>query len=388
MSRVLVVLPSVPASTSDCRLYLDRKAVEGLALYAKLWPGPVRCLMREGERGQVGGYGDEVDPGDLPFEVAILPSDPRHAPDAFRDAALVLAAGDNHHDFPVVEVAGAPVVFIIEYTLATRLRIIRLGGGSRLRAAKSALWTLGTEVARRRAFRRAAGLQCNGAPAFDAYRAATPAPLLFFDTRTAAAQIIAPAALAAKQAAVRAGAPLRLAFSGRLEPMKGADHLILVADALAREGTAFTLDIYGDGSLRDDMAGRVARAGLADRVRLHGPVPFDAALVPALVERTDLFLCCHRQADPSCTYMETLGCGVPIVGYDNAAFLGVLARGDVGRATPMDRPAAMAAAVGALDRDRAAIAGMMAAAAAIGGANDFETVFAARIAHLRAVASV
>lgn len=387
MSRVLVVLPSVPASTRNGRLYLDRKAADGLGLYAKLWPGPVRCLMREGDCGQV-GYGDEVHPGDLPFEVAILPPDPRHAADAFRDAAVVLAAGDNHLDFPVVDVVQTPVVFIIEYTLATRLRIIRLGGDSRLKAAKSVLWTLGTEVARRRAFRRAAGLQCNGTPAFSAYRTVTPSPLLFFDTRTTAAQLVSPPALAAKQAGVRANSPLRLAFSGRLEPMKGADHLLLVAEALVRQDVAFTLDIYGDGSLRDGMASQIVRAGLESRVRMHGPVPFNEALIPALIDRTDLFLCCHRQADPSCTYMETLSCGVPIVGYDNAAFVGVLTQSDVGRAVPMDRPAAMAAAVKSLDRDRATIAGMMAAAAAVGRAHDFETVFAARIAHLRAVASI
>ena len=127
---------------------------------------------------------------------------------------------------------------------------------------------------------------------------------------------------------------------------------------------------------------------LGDRVTLHGPVPFDTALVPALIERTDLFLCCHRQADPSCTYMETLSCGVPIVGYDNAAFAGVLALAPIGRSVPMDRPRAAADAIAALDGDRATLATMMATAATVGRDHGFEKVFASRIAHLRTIAAV
>lgn len=385
MAPTLIVLPSVRAVPDGKRFFLDRKAVEGLGLYAKLWPGPVRCLMRQGERGAI-GYGDTFAPDDLPFQLALIRDDPTAQPEAFADAALVLAAGDNHRDFPLAGAVAAPLVYIIEYTLATRLRIVRLTERRPLRAAKSMLWTVATERKRRRAFGHAAGLQCNGRPAYDAYRAATPDPLLFFDTRTTDARQIGDTALAAKQADVSAGRPLRLAFSGRLEPMKGADHLVPVATALARRGIAFTFDVYGDGSLRGAMAAAIGAAGLADRVILHGAVPFEEALIPAMIGRTDLFVCCHRQADPSCTYLETLSCGVPIVGYDNAAFQGVLGLGDAGAAVPMDRPDAVAAAIARLDSDRPALAAMTATAARIGAAHSFEKVFAARIAHLRAIA--
>lgn len=383
--RTLVVVPSVRAVPDGDGLFLDRKAVEGLELYAQLWPGPVRCLMRVGDRSTI-GYGATYAPADLPFAIELIPDDLRAARAAFANAAVVLAAGDSHLDFAAVDVTRAPVAFIIEYTLATRLRINRLSQPRALARWKSAAWTVLTEARRRRAFRRAAGLQCNGTPAYDAYRRLSPDALLYFDTRTRAAAQISSEQLAAKQAGIRADAPLRIAFSGRLEPMKGADHLIPVARALAQSEVAFHLDIYGDGSLRGAMAAAVARDGLHDRVTLHGPVPFDTALIPAMIERTDLFLCCHRQADPSCTYLETLGCGVPIVGYDNAAFVGVLGLGDVGVAVAMDDPDAAARAIAALASDRDRLATLAGNAASISRAHSFESVFAARVAHLRRIA--
>lgn len=385
MPKTLIVVPSVTAAVDGDGFFLDRKMVEGLSLYAKLWPGPVRCLIRAGDRSGI-AFGDRFRMEDLPFDLRIIPVDLSQAVAEFDDAAVVLAAGDSHHDLPLSGLIEAPVVFIIEYTLATRLKINRLHHGLSLQALKSAIWTIKTERRRRPAFRRAAGLQCNGTPAFDAYKALTPASLLYFDTRTTDSRQISAQQLEAKQDAMEGGEPLRIAFSGRLEGMKGADHLVPVAVELNRAGVPFTLDIYGDGALRASIAQQARDAGLDDQVTLHGPVPFEEELIPAMIARTDLFLCCHRQADPSCTYLETLSCGVPIVGYDNAAFLGVRALGDIGTAVPMDDVSAASKAIAALAADRRRLATMASNAARIGREHSFENVFVQRIGHLRQVA--
>ena len=382
---VLVVMPSVPATVRDGSFFLDIKMVEGLALYARLWGGPVRCVIRAGDSAQI-AFGRDYAAADLPFEVAIIDADATGIGPLTHDAAVVLAAGDNHRDLPVPGLTDAPVVFIIEYTLKTRLRIIAIEQGRSLAALKNAVWTILTERRRRAAFARSAGLQANGQPGYDAYRRSSPSILRYFDSRLTDDQQIAAEALAAKQAAMRAGKPLRIVFSGRLETMKGADHLVRVAAELRRIGVPFTLDIYGDGVLRPAMQQAIEAEGLGDRVVLHGKVPFDAVLVPLMKERVDLFLCCHRQDDPSCTYLETLSCGVPIVGYANAAFAGVLALGDIGIAVAMDDPAAAARAIAVLADDRTRLAAMADAAAAVGRAHSFERTFAARIDHLKAIA--
>ncbi len=385
MRDVLVVMPSVPAAARGDGFFLDIKMVEGLVLYARLWGGPVRCAIRAGDPAQI-AFGRDYAAADLPFEVAFIDADATGIEALTRDAAVVLAAGDNHRDLPVPGLTDAPVVFIIEYTLKTRLRIIAIEQGRSLAAFKNAVWTILTERRRRRAFAGSAGLQANGQPGYDAYRRSSPSILRYFDSRLTDDQQIAATALAAKQQAMQTGKPLRIVFSGRLETMKGADHLVRVAVELRRAGTPFTLDIYGDGVLRPAMQQAIAAEGLGDQVVLHGKVPFDAVLVPLMKERVDLFLCCHRQDDPSCTYLETLSCGVPIVGYDNAAFAGVLALGNVGIAVAMDDPAAAARAIAVLADDRGRLAAMADAAAAVGRDHSFERTFAARIDHLKAIA--
>ncbi|MEL6206944.1 MAG: glycosyltransferase [Pseudomonadota bacterium] len=67
----------------------------------------------------------------------------------------------------------------------------------------------------------------------------------------------------------RAPGPLRAAFIGRLVPYKGPDMALEAALPLLEAGR-MTLDIVGDGPLAVPLEGRVAEAGVGDRVTLHG----------------------------------------------------------------------------------------------------------------------
>lgn len=385
MKNTLVICPSVKMVLDRRDLFLDIKMVEGLRLYAKHWTGPVKCLMRIGDRSDI-AFGQTYKKSDLGFGIEVIGDDLLASRASFNDAAIVLASGDNHHDLDAVNVTKCPVVFIIEYTLATRLRISELELGRSFRSLKSATWTLLTEQKRRRAFGRAAGIQANGKPAFDAYRRLTPAPLLYFDSRVSERAVATISQVEAKAQICLSGAPLRLAFSGRLERMKGADHLIPIIQSLAKTGMRFTFDIFGSGNMADEMMADVRFAGLQDKVFFHGPVSFDEVLLPYLKTRVDLFVCCHRQADPSCTYIETLACGVPIVGYDNAAFEGVLELGDVGESSPMDDAEGLAKAILALDKDRVRLATMASNAIEVGRQHNFAATFELRVKHLQHLA--
>jgi colanic acid/amylovoran biosynthesis glycosyltransferase len=244
------------------------------------------------------------------------------------------------------------------------------------------------ERQRRLAFEQAAGLQANGTPAFNAYNGSTQAPLLFFDNRMSGDQQATLQVIADKATYITSGRPLRLAFSGRLERLKGADHLVPVITGLAAKGINFSFDIFGDGVLAGAMQAALNSAGLADRVTFHGPVSFDDVLVPALKQRIDLFVCCHRQADPSCTYIETLACGVPIVGYENAAFEGVLELGQVGEAVPMDKPQLLVNSIIGLNQNRKRLAGMANAAVNVANEHSFNATFSRRINHLKGIAGL
>ena len=384
MTKTLIVIPSVPMVVEANGYFLDIKAIEGLRKYAENWPGQVTCIMRLGNKSDI-AFGQLYQTSELPFKIVSLAGDINLIRQQLNEADIILASGDNYLDLELVNVTETPVVFIIENILITRLKILFLTFGLRLKTVKSAIWTILTERKRRSAFRHAAGLQANGTPAFDAYGDIAPSSILYFDSRVNRAQQITQDQALAKAIHIEAGNTLRLAFSGRLERLKGADHLIPVILGLANRGVRFSFDIFGDGSLLPDMKAAVQTAGLQKKVHFHGAVSFDDVLVPAMKKNVDLFVCCHRQSDPSCTYIETLACGVPIVGYDNAALAGFLRIAEFGISVPMDNPQCIVEAIAMLDEDRVKLTSFMHAAMQLASIHSFEATFLKRIEHIKSL---
>ncbi len=373
------------------RLRLDVKFVEGMRLHVAQWRaltgGGMRVILWEG--GAL-PFGIDLGPEETGFDLTVLPPGVALTVGHLAGARLVFASADMDQTLdlaPMVRAAGARLVYAVEYTLETRLRILRLDGTrSGLRKLRSALWLLGQERRRRAAIRAADGLQANGWPAEAAYRRLSRDCLMYLDGRMRRAAMADPAEMRARAAHMTAGGPLRIVHSGRLEPMKGAQDLLPVARALIARGVAFTLDIWGDGSAAPGIARAIAAEGLGDRIRLHAPVPFDTELVPAFRSGGDLFLSCHRQSDPSCSYIEAMGCGLAVAGYDNRMWRALQAASGGGRVVPMGDVAALADAVAGYAARRDRLAADAEAALRYAQEHDFETEFSARMSQLARIA--
>jgi colanic acid/amylovoran biosynthesis glycosyltransferase len=383
---LLVIVPSVTAAREAGAWTFDEKAIAGLYLYQRFWPGRVRCIFREGNRGEL-NFARSYALEQLPFEIRVLPANSNIPDELIADAAVVLASGDNWLDLPIASQGlrlDVPVCFVIEYILETRLQILALADGPLFGKAKSLLWHLKTERQRRHSFSSSSGIQSNGIPAAKAYRNLTSNMMTFFDNRLGEDQMVTEDEIMAKQRRIMSGEPLRLVFTGRLEKMKGADEVLGVAALLNEIGLAFTLDIYGGGSLAPQMRTILASAGnsLRQKVEIHEPINFDRELVPRLREKIDLFLCCHRQSDPSCTYLETLGCGVPILGYRNRALSGLLGLADVGWITRPGVKVDMVKKLVAIDQDRFELANKIRNAKNFAQNHSFEVSFERRVNQL------
>lgn len=72
--------------------------------------------------------------------------------------------------------------------------------------------------------------------------------------------------------------PVRILFSGMLQPRKRVDVLVDAAAQLVRGGVPFELVILGDGPERASLERRVAALGLDRQVKFVGAQPFDDAL--------------------------------------------------------------------------------------------------------------
>jgi glycosyltransferase involved in cell wall biosynthesis len=164
--------------------------------------------------------------------------------------------------------------------------------------------------------------------------------------------------------------------------MKGADQLPLVAAELKQLNVPFTMDICGGGELEAPLRESIRRLDLQDRVQLRGVLDFRTELMPLMTRHIDLFVCCHPQGDPSCTYLETMSCGTPIIGYDNDAFTGIVRTSGVGWLTPLGRPRDMARQIANLHADRAALAAAALKAREFAGQHTFEKTMQARIDHM------
>ena len=248
-------------------------------------------------------------------------------------------------------------------------------------------WATNTEKRYCRAVSLAKGIQCNGLPTFLAYKDLNPHSLLYFDTRVRSNQLVETCVLDQRLSIMRGGKPLRLGFSGRLIAMKGADHLPVVAHELKCLGVPFTMDICGGGELASVMQKDIKHYGLENHVRMHGVLDFEEELLPFFTHEIDLFVCCHRQGDPSCTYLETYSCGVPIVGYANEAFSGLAVMSDVGGAswvTPMADPISLAHKIADLHTKREEIEVASRNALAFATLHTFENTMAKRVEHLLA----
>ena len=164
--------------------------------------------------------------------------------------------------------------------------------------------------------------------------------------------------------------------------MKGTDDALRAGLECLRRGLDVEMHLYGQGSLRAQLQQLAGQAAPPGRIHVHDAVPFPEL---ARIARTfDVFVCCHVQSDPSCTYLESFGAGLPIVGYGNRMWRRLAEHSGAGYVTPMGRPASIAAAIQRLASDPAALADLSAKALAFAREHCFEREFAKRTDALNA----
>lgn len=110
---------------------------------------------------------------------------------------------------------------------------------------------------------------------------------------------------------------------GRVRAQKGVDLLVCAALELlpSRPGVSvvFTGLVTPDNAgFHADLAARIAAAGLADRVRFLGEIPW--AQVVRHYQALDLFCAPARWEGFGLTPLEAMACGVPVVAADVGAF--------------------------------------------------------------------
>lgn len=381
----LIVLPAIRAARRpNGALVLTQKYLEGVSEFARTWPGPVTSLPELSDQISTDFDHVEVTPEASDTGLEIRP-DSLDALMARLDKAAAVLGFLGHRDAPLAAQCrqrGLPLVYVSEYSLETEKQMMWAGTRSRIVRARRTLWLARNDRIRRQAVTLAAGLQCSGMPTYVDYKPLQPNTMVFFDNRIREDGVITRENVQAKFADLDSGRPLRLIFGARFTPMKGVMFLPEMAAALTRQGVDFSFEIYGDGPQKEALQARIAALDLTGKVQVCPPVDFRSGWVPALRERADLFVCPHPQGDPSSTYPEVMSCGVPIVGFDNAAFQGIVEKSGVGWLSPVGNAEALAASIARLDADRASIRQAALDGLAFAQQTTFESTFRARMEHV------
>ncbi len=359
MARLAIVLSAVLVddTAGRPRIALSDKTLSGLRGFQARWPGPMLAVGPPVSQDVSMNLGTAwYDPADL--DVDVRAAEPGQvlahwAPDVVQ---LSLSGRDR----PLLDALTTPAVVVAENPPRERLRYAIADGatGPRWRMAAGAARQ---SVALRRMVSRAAALACNGWAAWGAYagvarRHTAVPPLLYFDHRLSAQRV--------SEARDRlstprdAASPLRLGFSGRLHESKGPRYAVAASEALARRGVEHTLTVFGDGP-QDAALRRMA----GPQVRFAGSVPFEPVWTSRVGTEVDVMVLPHIQGDPSGTYLESAGLGVPIAGFANSALRGHVEHGHFGWTVPVGRADALTDRLAELNSHReeirrAALAGV------------------------------
>ena len=371
----LLVIPKLKAHHAPSgNFVLTEKFLSGMGSYAERWPGKVTAMVEINSQPDSNLDHVEVKPGCYPFDVEAVPVGYVDFLNRARKAEIVMGGP--------LGIEGVRQVEVTEYSLHTQLQIISAEVSGFARRWKRSIRTRMADWRERHVATRLAGIQCNGIPTYNVFKQLNKNTIMFFDSRIEISDLVTEEKLTQRAAEILSGAPLRLAFTGRLKKMKGADHLPKIALELQKLGVPFRMDICGGGDCEQQIARCIQEYNLADQVHLRGVLQYREELIPLVQDNVDLFVCPHVQGDPSCTYLETMACGVPIVGYGNEAWEGMAPMSRAGWVTPVNDPRSLAAKIAELDRDRPALVEKAKAARAFAKQHLYEHTMDMRVQHL------
>jgi colanic acid/amylovoran biosynthesis glycosyltransferase len=367
------------------RIMLTQKFLEGVNAFHQFWSGPLEVYMESSET-QYSNLDDvAVAPEELPYRVRVMPMK-EIASDIVADPdVIVLLSLDDWTQSGMSAVCrrkGICNAYVTEYSIATRKQILDSQVRNPVLRLRKKIWETKEESKRRVSVQAADALQCNGTPTYENYRGLCSDALLYFDTRVSA-DMLATEEEVRRRAESRPPGFLRLLYSGRLVAAKGVRDLPEIARSLRQLGVDFHLSICGDGDLKPWLRSQIDALDLGRYVSLDGILDFRTELVPFVKSNVDLFVCCHPQGDPSCTYLETMSCGVPIVGYANEAFEGIVRHSGSGWVSPLNQPRALAGKIAEIASAPESLLEMSLASLAFAKEHTFDRTFARRINHLK-----
>lgn len=356
---------------ADGNLSMATKSYDGFTLLAQRWPGSMTVAYTGTYPQDAGSAWHTKLSGNEPFALATVPE-----PEALRALFPGLTVVTGIPSSYWVQSTGVPYAVIVESTPNIRMDIYRSAALTPISAARIRLGEFRVEHRMRRFIAGARGVLANGWAAQDAYGRFAKRLHPYNDHRVFTEDL----ANVAPRTGLRDGAQLTIAFSGRLTEIKGVEHIVRAASLLDDRGATVRTFVLGDGPLRAKL-----QADAPPSVEFMGALPFRPEWLEFVRSHVDLMVLPHVQGDPSCTYFEALGCGVPLLGFHNETFTRLLREWPVGRAVKRGDTAALTDEMARLAADPSPLWEWSRAAVEIMRERSYERVVDERVEFLRSL---
>ena len=360
-----------PSGSKGEVVHAPVKFLDGMAQYAQKFPGEVVLLANPARQRPNSSLGMvEVSRKDLAFECVVTEDLARGLRNIAPDAAL-MPLSDEHA--PLIGVSKRTVL-TAEHTGRSRLEMARVDQRGLIDKSR-------VEVGFRRLGQRlnsyvvrADGVQCNGIVAWRAFASLSRHPIRVYDNRVRAHWVEIAQDIRAQRPQQQ---PLRLGFSGRLIAIKGPQFAVALPAALRSRGIPATLDVMGDGPMRAEL-----EASVNEDVQFLGSLDFESEWCDHVARNIDIMVLPHVQSDPSGTYLESAGMGVPIVGFDNSVMVDLAQTAGFGWAARMKSHRALVGLLARISEAPSEVARASAMASSFMTTHNFESDFETRVQHI------
>ena len=202
---------------------------------------------------------------------------------------------------------------------------------------------------------------------------------LIHDVHTKPGDLIADETLANKLEGIRTTEALQLIYAGRLDPMKAPLEWLHSLAAARDLGAKFEAAWFGAGDLLQEAQAEAKRLRLDGIVHIPGVSVRHAEMLERMQAAQSLVFT-HITPESPRNLIESLVCGTPILGYNNAYAVDLLATHGGGALVPMHDTNALGKLVADLAVDRERLVDMTKAAAINGRRFTDIAVFAERSA--------
>jgi glycosyltransferase involved in cell wall biosynthesis len=247
-------------------------------------------------------------------------------------------------------------------------------GPNRLRKA---LWARSFLKTVEGCFSRSSLALLQGQEVFDAYKDIAPNPFRVLNVQISSEDHIGSVQLQAKLDRIERKSPLLISYAGQAIARKGPFDWLQALRGISEAGVEFQATWFGEGSLMPKMKHKAKSFGIEDKVSLPGSVGRNEIM--AALQKTDIFLFCHKTGESPRCLGEALASGCALVGYGTQYPRELVARRGGGEFAEMDDSRGLVDIIVSLDRNRTKLAGLVAAAAASGGLLDRDIAMQERI---------